>query len=498
MVPLYSDGDKWRRSRETTFPTSGLRYRTEFRRDYARVIHSAAFRRLQGKTQLFPPSEMDFFRNRLTHSLEVAQIAKSIALKLNTEEEYLRTLKPRSDGMRGIDVDIVEVAGLAHDLGHPPFGHNGERHLNTLMRKYGGFESNAQTLRILTRLEKKTTEREAPANALLSGIARDGADHRVGINMTARGMAAVLKYDKEIPEKGTGGDLKKGYYRSEAKAVEQMKHHVLEEGNSVPSGAFRSIESQIMDIADDIAFATYDLEDAFKASLLGPIDLFSASQTTLELVANKVSKAVSIEQSRVDEPPPKEDITAHTIQRVLMRIFEPLLKDVSLDNSMPDELQALDITLKIHEEADRLARSGYLRVAFTTKLVGEFIEGANFKLDAKNPQLSKVFLDYKSQIEVETLKRLIHELVVQSPRVQIWEVRSREIMSQVFCRLMGPNGENLLPNDYRQIIQRLGSSRLMKARIVCDFIAGMTDSYLLEIHERLTSSHSPHFFKPIW
>ena len=122
--------------------------RSPYRRDVARLIHSPCFRRLQGKAQLFPSDEGDFFRNRLTHSLEVAQIASGIALNLNQNKKEL------SGTDHAIDVDLVHFAALAHDLGHPPFGHDGERALDQLMRPYGGFEGNAQTLRILARLEK--------------------------------------------------------------------------------------------------------------------------------------------------------------------------------------------------------------------------------------------------------------------------------------------------------------------------------------------------------
>ena len=181
MRPLYRDAD---RARE--YPTeSKVSYRSPFRRDYARLLHCPAFRRLQGKTQLFPGAESDFFRNRLTHSLEVAQIAKSIALRINSRHAYFVD--------NPIDLDLIETAALAHDLGHPPFGHNGERALDECMRKKGGFEGNAQTLRILARLEKKELDLEEAEETPKS------EDRRVGLNLTYRTLAAVLKYDKCIP-----------------------------------------------------------------------------------------------------------------------------------------------------------------------------------------------------------------------------------------------------------------------------------------------------------
>ena len=128
--PLYTDLD---REREVAVEGESA-YRCAFRRDYARLLHCPAFRRLQGKTQLFPSVEHDFFRNRLTHSLEVAQIAKSIALRLNHHHSYFVD--------NPIDLDLVETAALAHDLGHPPFGHDGERALDDCMKKRGGFEGN--------------------------------------------------------------------------------------------------------------------------------------------------------------------------------------------------------------------------------------------------------------------------------------------------------------------------------------------------------------------
>ncbi|UIJ97414.1 dNTP triphosphohydrolase [Rhizobium leguminosarum] len=174
---MYTGEDRQRQNGEVDKPES---WRPPFVRDFGRIIHSASFRRLQGKTQVFPGHESDFFRNRLTHSLEVAQIAEGIADRLN--EVFADKL-----GDKKIDSRLCAAAGLVHDIGHPPFGHNGERALDDKMKLYGGFEGNAQTLRILSRLEKKA-KYEAPV---------DG-DIRAGLNLCFRTLAAVLKYDTEI------------------------------------------------------------------------------------------------------------------------------------------------------------------------------------------------------------------------------------------------------------------------------------------------------------
>jgi dGTPase len=198
-------------------------YRSGFRRDFQRLSHSPSFRRLQGKTQLFPSEEHDFYRTRLTHSLEVAQIAKSIAIRLNNTDEYFS-----SHSKANIDLDIVEFAGLAHDLGHPPFGHNGEYVLDELMLDSGGFEGNAQTLRILTRLEKKTTT-QVPVG---SAIDRD-LDVRRGLNLTCRSLASILKYDDQIPNtkderqrRNSDKRPHKGYYGCDAETVRFIKANV--------------------------------------------------------------------------------------------------------------------------------------------------------------------------------------------------------------------------------------------------------------------------------
>jgi dGTPase len=184
---LYPKNDSGRRAETRVKEGDG---RSSFRRDWARLVHSPCFRRLQGKTQLFPSDENDFYRNRLTHSLEVAQIASGIAENFNKSDEYFR--------QNQIDIDIVYFAALAHDLGHPPFGHNGEKALDRLMARFGGFEGNAQTLRVIACLEKKETmtfpRTEEPRPIV------DGEDCRLGLNVTYRSLASVLKYDKQIPQ----------------------------------------------------------------------------------------------------------------------------------------------------------------------------------------------------------------------------------------------------------------------------------------------------------
>ena len=270
---------------EITPKGSEVEYRTEYNRDYARVLHSPSFRRLQGKTQLFPTQESDFFRNRLTHSLEVSQIAKSIALKLKTENSDL-----------DIVPDVCEIAGLVHDIGHPPFGHNGEAALDECMRECGGFEGNAQTIRILTRLEKK----EFPINGIIYD-SKNKTDNRVGLNLTARAIASALKYDNPIPTIRNKKDpLEKGYYESEIPIIDTVKSCLIE--NKLDDDIkFKTVECSIMDIADDIAYSTYDVEDAFKAGFLTPYDMLSANEEILKGISEKLKRSqiiVSVDQCR--------------------------------------------------------------------------------------------------------------------------------------------------------------------------------------------------------
>jgi dGTPase len=209
--------------------------RTAFARDRARVVQSSALRRLAGKTQVLTPRTDDFVRNRLTHSLEVAQIGRELGQSL------------------GADPDIVDAACLAHDLGHPPFGHDGETVLDSFAAACGGFEGNAQTLRLLTRLEAKSTH----------------ADGRsAGLNLTRAVLDASVKYPWRRPtaSPADGRRVKFGVYTDDEAAFAWLREPVpVASGGAGPR---RCLEAQVMDFADDVAYSVHDVEDAIAGRAL--------------------------------------------------------------------------------------------------------------------------------------------------------------------------------------------------------------------------------------
>lgn len=484
---MYTENDAQREVK-----TENQDYRSPYRRDYARLIHSPSFRRLQGKTQLYPGIESDFFRNRLTHSLEVAQISKTIALLINSK--YI------GDKNNNIDPDICEFAGIAHDLGHPPFGHQGEEALDKCMSDFGGFEGNAQTLRILSRIEKKV-KLDNPV---------ENVDYRLGLNLTYRSLASILKYDNEIPivledrkEEDKKGAVK-GYYASDKDLVNKIKQNVV--GNI--DGQFKTVECKIMDIADDIAYSTYDLEDGFKAGFYHPTMFFSYPDAVFENVARKVGRALK-KDSNIE----KNDYTADEVREELFNIFssvynfEPFQVTETVDDkgneylSIPIEKGVLkegklsDIVNSITKASKNIAEDGYLRNGLTSELVNSAIDGVMFKLNAEHPCLSEVYLEEKTRIRVEVLKNFTYESQILSPRLKVAEYRGKEIVTTIFNVLTEDEGWRLMPFDYQNLYHHF-TEKQDKHRCICDYISGMTDNYAIEFYGRLKSENPETIFKP--
>jgi len=251
--------------------------RSPFQRDRDRIIHSAAFRRLQYKTQVFVNHEGDFFRTRLTHSIEVAQIARSLAREL------------------AVDEDLAEALALAHDLGHPPFGHAGEEALNGVMKRFGGFDHNAQSLKVVTKLEQ-----------------RYGAFD--GLNLTWETLEGLAKHN---------GPLK----RPPAYIAEYDSQHRLE------LGSHASLEAQLAAIADDIAYNNHDLDDGLRAGLF-----------TLEEAAELPLIGAALEEARGTDAP-RDRLAPETIRRVINRMVNDVVAEsrrrlAALDPRSADDIRA--------------------------------------------------------------------------------------------------------------------------------------------------------------
>lgn len=383
------------------------RARNEYQRDYSRILYSTSFRRLQGKMQLLGIQSDKFYRNRLTHSLEVAQIARAIA-------ERLRILS----GLDDIYIDdtyVVEAGALAHDIGNPPFGHHGERVLNKLMENKGGFEGNAQTLRVLNELEKKLPNTK-------------------GLNLTLRTLLSVVKY--YIPYKKEDPKPKKFIYESNYKQLEE----VLAEYRICP----RTIDVQIVDLADEIAYAAHDLEDALS------LKLFNIDEFIFEFkhFTEKDTDYVKLEE--------------------LVRKAKKFARSASNYNSS--------------EEFGLL-----LRKELTSNLVNDLINDVglvqiddSFKEETgtrNERELGFVTLDSFA----DGLKKFTFSCINRTNIVQFYEKQGEKVIKGLFDAFNDEtfNKSNLLlPVEFRK-------SEEDRERMVADYISGMMDSYSIKIFEDL-------------
>lgn len=400
--------------------------RTPFEIDRNRIIHSTAFRRLQGKSQVFGIGHSDFFRTRLTHSLEAAQIGKGIALQINSCS---------NDTI--VDTDLVEAACLAHDIGHPPFGHTGEDVLKEKMKCYGGFEANAQNIRVLCRLE-------------VLNINKD-----IGLNLTRATLDALLKYKKsysEIDSKQTISSWK-FYYDEDKDIIDWVLEDVPKNGVELS----RTLECQIMDWADDIAYSTHDLEDGIKIGLINE-SLLNNNKFQDKIINKIINKY----------PNHKHDIDG---------IFNKINKSIS------------DI-FKSTTEHEKKAKRREMRANY----IHEFITNVNIKeregTNDNYPHRYRYKLDIEpeTRIECDILKEIVWQAVIMDERIATLRRKAQHIVEELFDELTKFDKEDtyyLYPDDFREMLDKCSNDDKCKKRIACDFIAGMTDSYAIRFYNRI-------------
>jgi dGTPase len=393
--------------------------RTPFERDRARVVHAAASRRLAAKTQVVGPQSDDFVRNRLTHSLEVAQVARDLARAL------------------GCHPDLTETAALAHDLGHPPFGHNGERVLAELAGSCGGFEGNAQTLRILTRLEAKTV---------------DGHGASVGLNLTRATLDACTKYPWPLaaatPPSGVHADgsprlvVKFGVYDDDLPVFRWTRPDGV--------GTRQCFEAQVMDLADDVAYSVHDIEDGVVA---GRIDL-----------------------SRLDR---------EAVWETVRDWYLPDATDAQLDAVLDGLVDVAGWPVAAY---DGSRRSLAALKNLTSDLIGRFcgaVQAATFATGS-GPFMrygADLVVPEPTRLEIGVLKGIAAHYVMRADDRVAAMVRQRELLAELVARLVdgGPDTlERAFADDWRQAADDAG-----RRRAVIDQVASLTDASALAWHERL-------------
>lgn len=403
---LYNDFDQECFTDGFNRPRNGD-HRTVFTQDRDRILFTNSFRRLQAKTQVFQAGEYDFYRTRLTHSLEVSTIAKSICGQLLAHSPLLR---PDFH----IDTDLVEAICLAHDIGHPPFGHAGERVLNDLMTPYGGFEGNAQSLRILTRTIYSSDHGMSPSRALLDGI---------------------LKYKRLYRDRGT--EHNHFIYDDQATFLD----FCFGTDRSAPEFGidFKSIECQIMDAADDIAYSCCDIVDGAKARFI-----------TLE----KLLQWQEAQEGKLSE------VKKEKLEKLIDR-----LKRGHLDASMSKVIGGLVAACTLVETSNFMTpRSARYR----------------FKLVMAEPQLQ----------EIDLYKTISRTFVFGSPALHQIEYKGGQILRTLTHALKknyivkAATKIKLLPQGLHERLMQT-PEKSDRARLVCDYISGMTDAYAVRSYKRL-------------
>ena len=384
--------------------------RSAFARDRARVLHSAALRRLAAKTQVMVAGVSDFPRTRLTHTLEVAQIGRELGAAL------------------GCDADLVEVAGLAHDLGHPPYGHNGESELDRIADRIGGFEGNAQSLRVLTRLEAKIVDPETGQSA--------------GLNLSRASLDAACKY----PWTRRPGTRKFGAYADDLPVFTWLREGAPAERTC--------IEEQVMNWADDVAYSVHDFEDAVHSGIAS-LGVFESSDERRALVE-------TAHRRFPDEGDPAELEAA--LDRLVALDYWPR----RFDGSMGDL-----VALK----------------HFTSWLISRFSNAAQVATQvAYGPgPLTRYAADLvvpeEVRAEVSVMKAVAVQYVMNRPGADEEYARQRRVIAELVNALVLDGGRSLEP-WLRPTFEEAGDDA-ERLRVVIDQVASLTDVSIMDWHRRL-------------
>jgi dGTPase len=415
--------------------------RSDFQRDKARVMHSAAFRRLQAKTQIMGVGVADFFRTRLTHSLEAAQIATGICSHIAIVQPELASLVP-------LDEHLIETISLAHDIGHPPFGHGGELALQYMMHEHGGFEGNGQTFRILTRLETYSAQ--------------------AGMNLSRRSLLGVIKYPNFmsvltntacVPEKSERFSQVKAHSWHPPKALFDCDRDIFDWllaplsvedkttfmtyqqfSDKHSKTMHKSVDSSIMELADDIAYAIHDLEDAVAMNMVSQVNF-------------------------------EKEVT------------EPVL---ALDH------QWLSQNI-VNIQRDLFIDEPYIRKNAIGALVNVFISEMRL---ARKHLFDEVLLDYQATLPSDAeqalnlFKSFVFRNVIRKPEMQHIEFKGQKIVMALFD-VFNNEPLRLLPTNTNLRWQK-AKNETEKRRVIADYISGMTDDYASRMYSSLflPKSHS--------
>ncbi|MCP4975863.1 MAG: dNTP triphosphohydrolase [Maribacter sp.] len=465
-IPLYHPENDFRRElQKASHPKSNL----NGIKDASRILHSASFRKMQGKMQLYPLNQSELFRNRLTHSIEVAEISVRIAEHLNKTVNYFLRCP--------INLNIVQAAGLAHDIGHPPFGHAGEKILNSLMADFGGFESNAQSLRVLSQLEPRATNYDKDYI-----LFPHNPDKSVGLHLSYRTLASVVKYDREIKDSEIINGPTKGYYPSSKKLISNIKAKVIKNDSDKP---LNTVECQIMDIADDIAYSTYDFEDSMISEMIHPMDLFTFPEGLRSDILNRMNKAVAKWNYNYD-------LTFDDVTFVFASIFDNYVTSLSRKYDFNNAMHRLVFFGQTYQESIRTAKEPKLRRAVTEALIDTAVKSVNVVIDKNNPELSRIRLGSRKLLEIEALKAFNYCVVTNSNKLKLLERRVKRVLTSVFKELVEDPSGCLFPAFVREQFRMMGlwreNEKPARARFVCDYIAGMSEREVINICDKINSS----------